>query len=85
MARAAGFGAAADAPWRRPQGIPFDSRLDLQALVDCGGALHLCDVKLGNISFNFSSATSAENGEDVLYENVSAAIFRFRGYEIIVH
>lgn len=56
-------------------GNPVRFRADLQTAIECNNLVYAADIKLGNIAFDLSNATVEEDGEDVLFENVSATLY----------
>lgn len=56
-------------------GNPIRFKADLKTMVEYANSFYVQNVKLESIAFDLSDATSVEDGEEILFENVSATLY----------
>ena len=59
---------------------PIRFKAKLKRGIVCDNMVSVQEIKLGNIEFDLSNATSEEDGEDILFENVCATLYPFGEY-----
>lgn len=56
-------------------GNPIRFKADLKTTVERGDIVYAADIELGSIAFDLGNATLVEDGEEILFENVSAVLY----------